>query len=363
MKKMRKVLAGVLAGALVLSFAACGDSSAESASSAPAKEESAAAASSKSEAAPAETETKSESAPAESTGDKKFKIGFSVPNVDDYCQQVMDAWQAECDKLGIELMISNAEYSLEKQVSQVEDMVAAGCDFIAARALDSEGLIKAAEYCKEHGVPIAGCEFDIASDACATHFLFPETGVGEGAGQAVVKLLEENPDLTLKMGHIWVNSSVAPEHERWDGFTSQFQDYIDSGRVEVVDTQESLNDSGAAMTIAENWLTSKPEINCIFGNNDAMAYAAAGIVASNGKKMNEEYWVFGVGGDADGFTGIREGVMYSTSLSTDMAERQYHWVDIIYDYLANGVELEESYSWSTPATSITSDNVDDFPGH
>lgn len=343
---LKTILALMLALILCLALVGCGGNGDDSVDDSP---------------APSESTEPSESGEPSNNSNEKFLIGFSQPNVDDYARQMIDCMTAACAHYGMDIMCSDAESSIETQISQIEDMVSAGCDFIFIRAMDADGLAVAAEYCRDNGVPCVGAEFDVNSDACTSHFLFPETGVGLGAGEAVVELLEDNPDLVLKMGHIWVNSSWVPEQERWNGFTSVFQEYIDSGRVVILDEQESQNDSTAAMTIAENWLTSQPEMNCIFGNNDAMAYAAAGIVAANGYEMNEEFWVFGIGGDADGFTGVREGVMYSTSLITDMADRQMYWVGLAYDYLANGVELEESYSWSTPASCVTIKNIDDYP--
>ncbi len=298
----------------------------------------------------------------EPAGEDKFLIGFTQPNMDDYAQKMVDCMTQACEELGMDILCAEAESSIEKQVADVEDMVAAGCDFIFIRAGDADALAVAAEYCKENGVPCVGAEFDVNSDACVSHFLFPEIGFGLGAGQAVVEVLEANPDLTLNMGHIWVNSSWVPENERWDSFCSVFQDYIDSGRVVILDEEESQNDSGAAMTIAENWLVEFPEMNCIFGNNDAMAYAAAGVVAANGYKMNEEFFVFGIGGDADGFAGVREGLMYSTSYAADMLDRQRYWVNLAHQYLTGEIELEESYSYTGAAELVSVQNIGDYEG-
>ncbi len=292
----------------------------------------------------------------------KFLVCMTSASSDEFDSRLKDCVKAACDKYGMDLIYSSGDGNIEQQIADVEDFVAKGADFVLIRSVDADGAIPAAEYCKEHGVPCAGAEFDVNSDACTTHFLFPEIGYGLGAGLGAKELLEDNPDLTLYMGHIWVNSSWAPEWERWDSFCSVIQEYIDNGRVVIVDQQESQNDSTKGMSITEDWLVSHPEINCIFGNNDAMAYIAAGAAAGNGKKMNEEFWVFGIEGTNDGLIGVRDGIMYSTSIVDDLQERQDHWIELVYKYLTGEIELEEKYSWESPASLVSVKNIDDYVG-
>ncbi|MDZ7836734.1 MAG: substrate-binding domain-containing protein [Actinomycetota bacterium] len=54
-------------------------------------------------------------------------------------QDVTEEVQKICDDEGIELMVTDANLDAEKQVSDIEDMVSAGCDVIIAVSVDPGG--------------------------------------------------------------------------------------------------------------------------------------------------------------------------------------------------------------------------------
>ena len=65
---------------------------------------------------------------------------------------------------------------------------------------------------------------------------------------------------------------------------------------------------------------------------------------------------------ADGFAGVREGLMYSTSYAADMLDRQRYWVNLAYQYLTGEIELEESYSYTGAAELVSVQNIGDYEG-
>ena len=55
---------------------------------------------------------------------------------------------------GIDLIVTNAESDLNKEISDIQSMVDQGVDALIISPLNSEGLDPALDYAREHGVPI-----------------------------------------------------------------------------------------------------------------------------------------------------------------------------------------------------------------
>ena len=60
----------------------------------------------------------------------------------------------EAEARGIELIVTNAESDLNKEISDIQGMVDQGVDALIISPLNSEGLDPAMDYAKENGVPI-----------------------------------------------------------------------------------------------------------------------------------------------------------------------------------------------------------------
>ena len=60
----------------------------------------------------------------------------------------------EAEARGIDLIVTNAESDLNKEISDIQGMVDQGVDALIISPLNSEGLDPALDYAKEKGVPI-----------------------------------------------------------------------------------------------------------------------------------------------------------------------------------------------------------------
>ena len=137
MKKMKKLLAVMLALALMAGLAACGGSPAPT--PAPAGDA----------AAPAES-----TAPAEEPA-KALKIGVSLDTIDsDFWVSTIDNMNAAAAAAGAEVVQRLCEGDANKQNQQIEDLIAQGCDAIICGARDGGAIVAAVKKCNEAGVPI-----------------------------------------------------------------------------------------------------------------------------------------------------------------------------------------------------------------
>ena len=93
--------------------------------------------------------------PSEAGGEKKLKIGFSESTYS-------GAWRvAEVEDVtkyaelnGYELIMTNADSNIEKQIGDVEDLIAQKCDLIVIVPVDANAVAPAFEACKNAGIPV-----------------------------------------------------------------------------------------------------------------------------------------------------------------------------------------------------------------
>ena len=76
-----------------------------------------------------------------SAADADLKVGFSELDIDGawrICQT--DSMQEEADARGYNYVMTNAEYDTEKQVADVEDLIAQGCNFLFIAPIDLDAV-------------------------------------------------------------------------------------------------------------------------------------------------------------------------------------------------------------------------------
>lgn len=132
-----------------------------------------------------------ESEEAEGTEEKKIKIGFSVMDLsNEYFVDLSNGAQEYCDEMGYELIVSDPASDTSKQVSNIENFIAADCDAILVAALDaesSEGIIGEAV---EQGIPVI-TETTLVETA-TQGVIMDEYSFGHALGVEAGKWISEN---------------------------------------------------------------------------------------------------------------------------------------------------------------------------
>ncbi|MCR5687362.1 MAG: substrate-binding domain-containing protein, partial [Lachnospiraceae bacterium] len=138
----KKVLAAIMAAAMVALTACAG----AAAPAAPAAEAPAAEA----EAPAAEAE-----APAAEASGAGKKVAVAMPT------QSSERWmhdganmKAQLEELGYTVDLQYAEDDVQAQVSQIENMIAAGANCLVIAAIDSDALVNVEQQAKDAGIPV-----------------------------------------------------------------------------------------------------------------------------------------------------------------------------------------------------------------
>ena len=275
---MKKILAMLLALIMVLSLAACGGSSAP-AEEAPKAE------------APA-AEAPAAEAPAE---EKSNLIGVAMPTKDlQRWIQDGDNMKAQLEAAGYTVDLQYAANDIATQVSQIENMIANGCEVLVIASIDGEALGTVLDQAKAEGIPVIAYDRLIMnSDAVSYYATFDNWDVGVKQGQYIVEALDlENQAGPFNIEYITGDPGDNNINFFFDGAISVLQPYIDSGKLvcpsgqtekQTVATANWASDAAQARfeNILASYYADGTELHAVLASNDSTALGVANALASS----------------------------------------------------------------------------------
>lgn len=298
---MKKLLTVLLAIVMVVGLAACGNTVKPTAS------------------APAPG---TPSAPVSTEGGKPegaVKIGMSMNAMDEYQTEWYGYIEEYAKTLGAELVMTNAEGKVDKQLSDIESLIALECDAIVIRASDSAGVVSGFEACEEAGIPTIDSGF--GSDYQDTlKILSSQIYLCSLQAQYCMDYLEANPDMTLKCGYIWGVQGVSSTQDRYDGWHNTLFDAFPD-RTEMLAEKVCNWSATETMAAVEDWVQAYPEMNCIVAMSDEMALAATNVLQAAGIGT-DKCIVVGIDGSPAAQEAIRNGTLNATVYTSKKADAQ-----------------------------------------
>lgn len=275
---------------------------------------------------------------SEVSGDYVYRVGFvNIDNADqncypatmnfkEYVESEEFAKAVGADK--VEAMIADSALDIEKQTTNVENMLTKGVDMIFIIGVDTEGNTTAVEQCNAEGVPV----FMVGTEASGGQWKFVgfnETELGERVGKWCVENLPENAEICYIEGTPGREAAVL----RKKGFTDSIEQRED---LNLLSSQTGEFEVEASMHVTEDWLTTYGDkITCIAGtDNNAVLGASQAIAAANMKGKIDTCGVIGNRDDAEMIKNdeCSYGVfVYWPAIGTlcgEIAQRQYLGEDI-----------------------------------
>ena len=323
---MKKFLALLLTGIMVLSLAACG---------------------SKTEA-PANND--SSNAPVEEPAEKgAYKIALIQQHQTNAFQiAVTEGAEAKAKELGVELNILSADQDAAKQISQIEQCVSEGYDAILFEPVDPDGLRDAAKAAADKGViminVVSVCtdweNAGISAISCGNN-----VKAGENEMQHVADLLGGKGNVAFLTGP----SAVTDALDRLEGYRNILAKYPDIK--EVIAPADCEWDTAKAQATVESWLSAY-ELDAIVCENDGMA-----VGAGNAAGANSGIIITGVDGTPDGYEAIKDGRITGT-VAQDGGAMAANAVEAAVTLL-NGGSLESNIL-ITDSVWIDASNVADY---
>jgi ABC-type sugar transport system substrate-binding protein len=109
----------------------------------------------------ASPETKLPGGYPEPQGNKPLTIGFASPTSASEAIQVLEqSMKASAEALGGKVVILDAQLDVDKQVSNIQQLVAQKVDAIVVFPLDPHAVVPAVEQARKAGIPAVAIEYD-----------------------------------------------------------------------------------------------------------------------------------------------------------------------------------------------------------
>jgi ribose transport system substrate-binding protein len=297
---------------------------------------------------------------AQSTVDvKKLKIGVSMYTLDaPYFAAQMASAKAEIERLGAKCITANAEGSLTKQISNVEDLLAQHIDLLLLNPLDPKGLVAATKLATKDNVPVI--IIDSSIDPSADYVTTIQSNNAEN-GMAVGEWLGK------KMGNAAITIALISGAKgnpvgqaRRDGVFTGLTEYqlrtFSTVSFKVVAQGWGNWAQEGGLNAMEDILTAHPDINVLVTENDSMALGAMKAIEASGKK-GKILVVAAADGQKEALVLIKKGEYGVTGLN-DPALIAKTAVTVGIQYLQGKRDFAK-VTYTVPA-AITKENVDQF---
>jgi ribose transport system substrate-binding protein len=256
---------------------------------------------------------------------------------------------------GFNLVASQADGDAVKQMSQLEDMVAKGVDAVVMNAVDPVTTETAVREAIENGLNVVFIDTEVPGVGANATYGADNEGIGKAAGEIVAKRIGAGP---IKIGVIEggpEDKFVGPAREK--GFLAGLE--AGGTQYEVVVRGQAKYAQDLAVPAAEDMLTAHPDLDLIFGYNDAMALGALSVLPADSKIL-----VAGIDGQKEAFKMIKdggcEGKYVATGLnSPTLAARDGFNLALALATGESQPVTDQKFTF-TQAAGIGCENIDEF---
>ncbi|MFJ7627638.1 ABC transporter substrate-binding protein [Streptomyces sp. NPDC097595] len=211
----------------------------------------------------------------------------------------------EAKKLGVKkVLTTNAQSQLPKQISDIQDMLAQGAQFLIVAPLNSDGLEPALKAAAAKKVPVLTIDRKLNATACKDYVSFLGSDFveqGKRAADAMIKVTGGKGKVAILLG----SSGNGVTTDRTKGFVDQLKAKAPGMEIVAQQTGEFARDKGQQVT--EQLIQSKPGITAIYAENDEMGLGAVTAVKAAGKKPGKDIKIVSVDGTRNAVQAIVNG--------------------------------------------------------
>lgn len=289
-------------------------------------------------------------------GDASITIGYSGYTVSNpFFAGILEGLERGAEETGITLISTNANGDPNQQVTDVENLITQGVDYIAINPADGKAIIPAVKAADAAGIPVIALADSIGTDVT---FTISQNHVDAGAmaAQEIVDFLtEKNGAATGKVVNIQGLAGSPAATDRNTGFLDTIGAYPD---VEVVATADGGWDTAISNQVMTDILQAQPEIDAVFAANGAEAVGVSRAIDSAGrfKPVGDDGHIFviGIDGPKPAIENIRAGIQ-DAEVSQQPITMSEEAVRLIVK-LSKGESVEKNVEW--PSMLLMKDNLD-----
>ena len=282
---------------------------------------------------------------------KKYDLCVSFPHMKDaYWLGVNYGVTEEAKRLGVKMQVVEAGgyTELAKQISQIEDCVAAGAEAVIIGAISADGLNNVIKEIRAKGIPVIDVINGISSPEITAKSLVSFGEMGAKTGEYLAK---KHPAGSGKVKVAWF---PGPSGAGWvEAGNAGFAGAIEGSDLELVETKYGDTGKEVQAKLVEDTLEAHPDLTYVVGTA-VTAEAAVPILRSRGitdqVKIASYYFTPGVS------QGLKRGQILAAPTDSTVLQGR-----IAVDIAVRALEGQEFEKHVGPALYVVdTENLKDF---
>lgn len=271
-------------------------------------------------------------------------IGLSLSTLNNpFFVAVSEGAEQEANLYGYDLVVTDAQNDLNKQTSDIQDLITRGVDVLLINPVDSAGIVPAVRQANDAGIPVFAIDraIDTSSDVQVVAQIASDNEFG---GRLQARYLAEQLGDSGNVIYLAGIPGTSAARDREAGFTDELSQIAPD--ITVVANQPAGFDRGEGLTVTQNILQTRSNIDAVVAANDSMALGAVQALeqANVTREGGESVVVIGFDAIDSALDAIGEGRMAATvaqqpSLMGRLgvsAARNLVLNPLMYDTLGNG---------------------------
>jgi len=208
--------------------------------------------------------------------------------------------EKKADELGYKLIVLDSQNDPSKELSNVEDLLIRGVKAILINPTDSDAVSNAIRVANQAKIPVLTLDRGASRGDVESHIASDNVAGGEMAG----KYISEQIGADARVIQLEGIAGTSAARERGQGFMNA----VKSENMNLLASQPADFDRTKGLNVMENMLSSNPDVQAVFAQNDEMALGAIRAVQASGKKV----LIVGFDGTDDGIAAVKRGLLGAT---------------------------------------------------
>ncbi len=281
---------------------------------------------------------------------KSLTVGVSWSNFQEERWKTDEAAiKGQLEKLGAEYISADAQADSSKQISDVENLIARGCDALIILAYDADAISPAIAKAKAEGIPVVGYD-RLIEDPYAFYLTFDNKEVGRMQAAAVFAVKPAGNYVFIKGSPTDPNADFLH-----DGQLEVLKAAMDAGKIKNVGEQytEGWKPEVAQKNMEQILTANNNKVDAVVASNDG---TAGGVVAAlTAQGMEGITPVSGQDGDHAALNRVARGTQ-TVSVWKDARDLGKAAADIAVA-LANGEKVPNAFKWSGGPKGVEMDAI------
>lgn len=275
------------------------------------------------------------------------KVGMSLSTLNNpFFVQMKEGAQAEAEKAGIDLTVTDAQNDASQQANQLQNFTSSGVSSIIVNPVDSDAVGPGVRSANKADIPVVAADRGVNKADTATLVASDNVAGGKLAADALADKLGGKGSIVILQG----TAGTSASRERGAGFAEGLKAYPD---IKVVAKQPADFDRTKGLDVMTNLIQSHPGVTGVFAENDEMALGAAKAL---GSKAGKSVQVVGFDGTPDGLKAVEAGTLYAS-----VAQQPAELGKIAVQNAVKAAKDEKVESTvKVPVKVVTRENVADF---